>query len=102
MHTHKVVLLKEATGDHEIRWCRECGMVFEILGGKIYEMVPSWSLDKLLKSDRSKEQFKVMGDKPRSSIRLGKGLNDIFSLTPKGLMEHGQILANNETRKTNK
>jgi hypothetical protein len=94
-HIHKLVPVREALGQHRIYWCRECGLVCERFGGgRVAEMVPEWSSERLFKTDRKLERYKFLPVKPepRPENRLGRGLKDIVSIEPttiRGLLHGG-------------
>jgi len=87
-HEHKLVPLKVLYDDYIIYWCRLCGLVCEKINGKIYEMIPEYSKDRLLKEDRKTEKYKFLPIKPETKFlgsRLGKSLKEIQSPAPKFL-----------------
>ena len=87
MHEHRLILIREFSGQHNVRWCYECGLVFESFGGETFaEIVPQWSEERLLKEDRSKEKYSYASERElktnRSQKRLGRGLKDIIKQQP--------------------
>ena len=90
MHKHELVPIKTPYEDYTIYWCSECGLVCERIGGKVYEMIPSWAENRLLSEDRKTEIYKfapIKAEKPYSKerSRLGRGLRDIKTPKNKGL-----------------
>ena len=91
VHEHKLVYLgehDEGWGQRALRWCRECGLLFEDFGeGRHAVMIPTWSKDRLGKAEAIKyryvlgEQFKA---KPKSKNRLGRSLKDLLGSSCKG------------------
>lgn len=78
-HDHQLVFIREFTGEHKVYWCRDCGLIMEIFGEKFAEMLPEWSRDRLLKEDRSKENFVFVSDKiSRQDKKLGRGLKELM------------------------
>ena len=61
-HEHKLVYVgdyDEGYGKRALRWCHECGILFEDYGERRFaEMVPSWSKSRLEEMDRKKEIYK--------------------------------------------
>ena len=81
-HKHELVLIRDPMEQYKIYWCRECGLIFEQFEMGIYEMLPSWSQERLLSEDRSKEKYAVVQrgiTTPIREKRLGKGLKDMKS-----------------------
>ena len=71
-HEHKLVPLRVIQEDYTIYWCRDCGLVCEIIDGKMYEMIPEFSREILLSEDRSKEKFIFIRDRNvKQDRRLG-------------------------------
>lgn len=78
-HEHKLVYIKEFTGNHRIYWCRDCGLIMEFFSEFTAFMIPEWSKEKLSKEDREKfGKYSFVKEKlNRSEQRLGKGLKDM-------------------------
>jgi len=86
-HEHKLVYLgehDEGWGLRTLRWCRECGLIYEDFGeGRYAVMVPTWAEDRLAKAEVIKyryalgEQFKE-SQPNRSKSRLGRTLRDLL------------------------
>lgn len=82
MHTHKLIFIRSFLGDHKIYWCRECGLIAEMFGSNMGEMIPEWSRSKLEEEDRSKEKFQFTVEKIiKRERKLGRGIKDLLSTT---------------------
>jgi hypothetical protein len=81
MHKHQLVLIRDPMECYKIYWCRDCGLIFEKFALGIYEMLPEWSRERLLKEDRNQETYTVVqhGIIPPNNRRLGRSLKDIQS-----------------------
>jgi hypothetical protein len=85
VHEHKLVYLgehDEGWGKFALRWCRECGLLYEDFGdGHFATMTPSWAKKKLEEAEQVKYRF-VLGEqfkaKPKSKNRLGRSLADML------------------------
>ena len=88
-HEHKLILIREFTGQHNVYWCRECGMIMEKFVERFAELLPEWSMDRLLKEDRKQEKYKFLHVKPEIMRKqsLGRRLKDIVSLESKKLRD---------------
>jgi hypothetical protein len=78
-HEHQLVLIRDPMDEYQIYWCRDCGLIFEKFVTGAYEMLPTWSRERLLKEDRRKERFTIVqrGLGKSHEQRLGKSLRDI-------------------------
>ncbi len=79
-HEHKLVFIREFTGEHKVYWCRECGLIVEFFGERFAEMLPEWSQDRLLQEDRTMEKYAFVKEKiPKQKRRLGRSLKDLMA-----------------------
>ena len=81
-HEHQLVLIRDPLENYAIYWCRDCGLIFEKFELGTYEMLPTWSKERLLKEGRDKEKFVIVqrGIGQAHEKRLGRGLKDIKAL----------------------
>lgn len=83
MHEHKLVPIRMPTHDYKIAWCRECGIMVEFFGESFAELVPEWSLGRLLDEDRKKEKYTIVSERVKKHNLpkkvLGRSLKDLLS-----------------------